>query len=227
MKHRQKRFWNIGSQNVETKEWKNGWQINPDIVNKFKGIWSFNKPDEVKSVPCDEQDEMIGSSDAGNVESSEALTSSNSSVFSSSSSSSSASASSSSDSSATSSSSGSSSSNAALVVASNPSSESGSHSTPHRPSNNNNLPTNSEYYSNDDQTFDEFNRQHGISITKNQYFGDKIDVHKRTWSRVVNAPGNFGQKVRKAHADASGLGAFYGTDHFVTKMPKKFLKHKF
>lgn len=210
---RQPKFFGFFGPPADTKEFKTGYELNPAVVDRLSAFISFGKS-HVRTPAC------------ADTPSSTTSTSSSSSSFTSSSASASASSSSSSSISSASSSSSSSGAidahdtdqaSAGASPGSLPSSASISASESE-------LPTNGQYYP--IATAEETQANHDI-VHHQQYndeqqngsgniFG-KFDAQKKAWTHIVDAPAHALQKMRKFHADVTGLGPLYGTDHFAPR----------
>lgn len=215
----------------DTREFKTGYQLNPNIVKRFNAFVSFGKSCESSTSchcagGCDSAETIMGAP----IASSSSASSSASAVSASSSSFSASSASSSSSSSAfppppLSNPLGSSPSASIFSAEGNKTSSLSFH-RPAISASDNHLPTNEQFYplaASEMQTSDDIdrNQQHGDHHQHAHRHTDR-NAHanqsqKKTWSRIVNAPAQAMQKMRKMHADATGLGAFYGSDHFTAK----------
>lgn len=185
---------------AETKEFKTSYTLNPVVAQQLNAFLAFGRTKQ----PC-------GDSIASNIESTDSGTSSSS-------------AASSSAGTASVSSSGS-------VSSSSSASSSSSSSQSSFSSSDENLPTNEQFYPifvSESQTNDDIHNSQQYYDEQQQQqsnFFDKFGhAHKKTWDKILHAPGHAIQKVRKFGADLIGLGPFYGSDHFADKFTHRKVK---
>lgn len=82
------------------------------------------------------------------------------------------------------------------------------------------MPTNAQYYPIAvEETQSQQNNNNSPDCDDKQKEGASntgfFHNHKKTWARIVNAPSHAMQKLKKMHADFTGVGALYGSDHFA------------